>query len=495
MHERDLQAVLRCKLCNKPFDKESTLKRHGYYCRSRRDGKATRVRSCISCARGKARCDNGQPGCSRCTAKGIECHYPAKTSNSRGLRSSHAGDTSIPRVHGILEHVAEPSHQQATNDVDASLQGLLDISDADFANLGSESFDWNEPYLIDFAEFMDLPIDSENTARPSSDCNALVSRSPTGSAKPAGSIQNYKLPHTPIPISPSTTIRSLVQKPKLHAGPQRMILHTLRSYPLMMLRHNTLPPFIHPRLISTDFEEGKMEPLANCVSLVHMISSGVQGSRKLFWKNVRLECERLCAEILTLSKWELVTAMQALSIYILIRLDEGETDDNNYDYLLLATVIAQQLACVDIVKGHKCGQAFNRDWKHWIFEESRRRLAIIYRVVAMLFYFEPAAMCELQTDLVLAPLPGKKQLWEANDESVWLTESERDPAARTSFALAANGELVELDEGQLFCGDLVLQYNSSDGTSPSRRATHWEQWCSGVDAFGGLVLLAASLVG
>jgi hypothetical protein len=31
--------------------------------------------------------------------------------------------------------------------------------------------------------------------------------------------------------------------------------------------------------------------------------------------------------------------MQALSIYILIRLDEGETDHNNFDSLLLATVI------------------------------------------------------------------------------------------------------------------------------------------------------------
>lgn len=30
--------------------------------------------------------------------------------------------------------------------------------------------------------------------------------------------------------------------------------------------------------------------------------------------------------------------MQALSIYILIRLDEGETEQNNLDSLLLATV-------------------------------------------------------------------------------------------------------------------------------------------------------------
>ena len=31
--------------------------------------------------------------------------------------------------------------------------------------------------------------------------------------------------------------------------------------------------------------------------------------------------------------------MQALTIYILIRLDEGETDHNNFDSLLLTTVI------------------------------------------------------------------------------------------------------------------------------------------------------------
>lgn len=40
-----------------------------------------------------------------------------------------------------------------------------------------------------------------------------------------------------------------------------------------------------------------------------------------------------------LNKWELLAAMQALSIYIIIRLDEGETDHNNFESLLIATVI------------------------------------------------------------------------------------------------------------------------------------------------------------
>lgn len=41
---------------------------------------------------------------------------------------------------------------------------------------------------------------------------------------------------------------------------------------------------------------------------------------------------------LKLNKWELLAGMQALFIYIIIRLDEGETEQNNLDSLLLATV-------------------------------------------------------------------------------------------------------------------------------------------------------------
>lgn len=104
----------------------------------------------------------------------------------------------------------------------------------------------------------------------------------------------------------------------------------------------------------------------------------------------------------------------------------------------------------------------------------------------MLVYFEPAAMCDLQTDLILAPLPGKKQLWEAGDEFAWKAESEKEPGVQTAFALAANGELVKLDEGQLFCSDEALLYKPL--------GTNWEEWCSGMDGFGGLVMLAASLV-
>jgi len=45
----------------------------------------------------------------------------------------------------------------------------------------------------------------------------------------------------------------------------------------------------------------------------------------------------------TLDKWELLGAMQALSVYVLIRLDEGETEHNNVDHLLEKAVIVSLL--------------------------------------------------------------------------------------------------------------------------------------------------------
>jgi hypothetical protein len=45
-----------------------------------------------------------------------------------------------------------------------------------------------------------------------------------------------------------------------------------------------------------------------------------------------------------MTRWEILTALQALSVYIVMRLDEGETDDNDFDFLLLATVIVSWIS-------------------------------------------------------------------------------------------------------------------------------------------------------
>ncbi|KAF2636950.1 hypothetical protein P280DRAFT_408318 [Massarina eburnea CBS 473.64] len=397
--------------------------------------------------------------------------------------------------------IIEESHQSSNNAI-PTLEDVLAIPDADF-NFGPGIFDWpgND---IDFTNFLDQPQEAlDLESHPAIASPSDLVRTDTAPDEQIIS-RHQAISMRNLPRIPALHIRSLVPKERLQRGAQRttnLILHTLRSYPQMMMRHDLLPPFIHPESISPSSSEKSMEPLVNCISLVQMISSKVRGSRKLFWKNVRLECERICAEHVDLTRWQLLTAMQAVCIYTIIRLDEGETDDNNCDFLLLTTtaVIAKQIMCIETQctkKEAPCSYGGKPCWQDWIYEESRRRLSIVMRIIGMLVYFEPTNMCTLQSDLILAPLPGRKHLWEAKDEATWDTERERDSNMMDAFALAASGDLVKLNEGQAFCGDALLYYKNSDTSNVrERNLANWDEWCSGMDGFGGLVMLAASLVG
>jgi len=120
----------------------------------------------------------------------------------------------------------------------------------------------------------------------------------------------------------------------------------------------------------------------------------------------------------------------------------------------------------------------------------------------MLIYFEPATMCDLNSGLVIAPLPGKRQLWQASDEHAWKAECERDPEYQIRYALSSDGDLVKLDQEtvQPTSSDMVQHhgqwhYNQwNDRPTTTRTVVDWKEWCSGMDDFGGLVMLAASFL-
>ncbi|KAL3468537.1 hypothetical protein BJX64DRAFT_246180 [Aspergillus heterothallicus] len=358
-------------------------------------------------------------------------------------------------------------------------------------------------------------------------------------------------PHPPSQINATNTAsaipspmahlpRLLIPRPNPKPGAQRittLIQHTLKSY-LTLLQHDALPPFIHP--LSVAFDEngsGRQSPLSKSIDWIRTTSSESTG-RQVFWGNVRVECEQLCAEYSKFDKWDLLSAMQALAFYLLVRIDEGETEHNNLDFLLLATVtvLAKQLTWDGLGALLPHSQIQNQPnvpseleidnaWRSWVVEESRRRLAVIYRIINMLVYFEPAARCDLPKDLVLAPLPAKKQLWEATGASTWKQEVEREPGAQTAFGLAITGELVRFEiereaedhdvvdvdvdthkDGERRGArkqekvltrheDLLLHKSTNASGKPLvRSAASWEEWCEGMDGFGGIVLLVASLI-
>jgi hypothetical protein len=120
-------------------------------------------------------------------------------------------------------------------------------------------------------------------------------------------------------------------------------------------------------------------------------------------------------------------------------------------------------------------------------------LGVVIRVLDLLIYFEPGRLCTLQKDLIIAPLPTQKQLWEASDETAWNNEREIQSMPVT-FGLATNGELVKLGRGLINCKDDVVFERLPVIQTPGKSSTVWEEWFTGMDGLAGLVMLAASLI-
>lgn len=112
----------------------------------------------------------------------------------------------------------------------------------------------------------------------------------------------------------------------------------------------------------------------------------------------------------------------------------------------------------------------------------------------MLVYFEPASMCNLRHDLVMAPLPARRQLWEANSSLTWQSEVDSKRGMEATFGLAKDGELVHVNESQLHSNTTISSSTDMETRITGDNSGHWEEWCSGMDSFGGLVMLAASFV-
>lgn len=325
MYEENGQSVLRCGQCDKPFDKrelfslqaspidanhiltlyvpESSLKRHGYYCRSQKATHSPRVRSCLSCAKRKARCDMRRPVCTRCTTKTLHCHYPADSTKAK-TPSVQCSDvaladerrkTNFPLATGPS---SSPTGKDPSKESDTALDSALAFADPALADLGEGFIDWNE-LDTDFADFFN-PQMVDKTVGYTPPRVSAFSEYPVIPSDQTIRMQQIASSHKPpLPMVPCWTPRSIVRRPKRESGTQRianLILSTMKSY-LVMMRRNTLPPFIHQRLMSSDEERDYVEPMSNCRSLMHVLGSEILGSRKLFWKNVRLECERFYQEV------------------------------------------------------------------------------------------------------------------------------------------------------------------------------------------------------
>lgn len=80
-----------------------------------------------------------------------------------------------------------------------------------------------------------------------------------------------------------------------------LALRLLRSYPEMILRRETLPPFIHRHGYSCHSDYGPFPPplenAINIVSLLYSDQTGGKGTRKSAWKAIRMEVQKMFQQV------------------------------------------------------------------------------------------------------------------------------------------------------------------------------------------------------
>ncbi|TAQ87225.1 hypothetical protein B7494_g4451 [Chlorociboria aeruginascens] len=200
------------------------------------------------------------------------------------------------------------------------------------------------------------------------------------------------------------------------------VICTLRSYAYMIVPNKSLPPFIHPLClvdVSGDYlmqQASLPKPLALCAAI------------SVKYNDV-----------------DAVAALQAVTIYFLLRLSEDDTDATNFDVPLIYTMIQLAQQTEGII-----------DKYNLLFDIS--------------IGFLPHA-CD-GSKLAGIALPCARGLWSAGTKSEW--EKEYDAQPRRPGV-----------EKQLTYGDLLNLRFKENGALDS--------WLSHLDEFGMLVMAAASI--
>jgi hypothetical protein len=203
-------------------------------------------------------------------------------------------------------HIASPSPtthgrwEIKTNDVTSSTLTLED-------NSSSMQQARKSPFAIDpLAAMMDsesygyLPTEDISTSFISDNLGSFLPGSRPFTGAPILS-SNLPSPHQ-IMLKPPKAFwprRARHSQLSLH---RRFVISQLRSYPEMMLPGANLPPFIHPLSLTSPsgdilVHKSMPNPLAICAGIVQMFSAKNKSNCRFCWKTVRMEQERLAAEV------------------------------------------------------------------------------------------------------------------------------------------------------------------------------------------------------
>jgi len=105
-------------------------------------------------------------------------------------------------------------------------------------------------------------------------------------------------PGNRLSFTPSNCLSLLRQSNEVVQHTSNLVVQALRSYPLMMLRRETLPPFIHPHWYSLS-TPALPEPISNCMSIAQMYAFRSEETKPFLWRTIKAECQRFREQVTT----------------------------------------------------------------------------------------------------------------------------------------------------------------------------------------------------
>ncbi|KAF2495287.1 hypothetical protein BU16DRAFT_385713 [Lophium mytilinum] len=493
-------AVYFCSQCKKPFSSESSSHRHLRYCGSR---KRKRPRSCRACNATKIKCSFETP-CTRCKKKNIECVYDgAATDPRRALpTSSRTAPEIVPRPSDTPSVSLAPWSLYADGgnfssaNVPFTDHLAMGYAEHHFTNSDSppsidpnaQTFSFNESLTLD--GFLAFDYDTSGQLQSLSDVSMTPyykgdQKSPSWCTWTSTGVslsvvnENYM-------VELDSHLLAVLQKERPHAQHNaNLVIQAVRSFPTMMLRRNTFPWYIHPHshLLSKSPKGALPEALSTCMSIAQIFASRTAETKFYLWCAIRAEYRRFINEKHHMPIFELLAAVQACMVYLIMCIIDQSPESESTSLELLMALHTLYMSFKDACVGSTFQSELSSpslNWEDWILAESQRRLcrlAHLWFLIGCVICIKTGIPCDPSQSYRFLPLPGLKSLWDAPTESAWELEYEATRILHTS--------------GLETLGDLIDAQNSR--YSPSN-AQNLDKWNAGVDNLGALLNLVSTMV-
>ncbi|KAL5331838.1 hypothetical protein ACEPPN_001376 [Leptodophora sp. 'Broadleaf-Isolate-01'] len=383
-----------CEICSKAFTKRmirflllsntipsaicstfvtgTSRNRHVLYCRKKLvDNLPVLRKSCAACRKAKAKCDSELPNCGRCDARGLTCVYELTRKSAASAKQPAFAPPDQPSSDGtLLVDIPEPGNRsdiswnahadnsndaQISLDVDASSLWLAPVPDLTPQNDLSL---W-EPDA-GFVEDLEVPdmganISSNGYSTNGSPINWFISGpTPSLTLDPTFSTPADCMFHTPYlvlrpmdrhlsPISPrSPFIRAYLSRSS-EIG-RTFLLQNFKSYATALTTKN-LPPFIHSTSLPSPDPSSCQTPtcatppplpaLEICKSIVSLYTTKTPATSSFVWRTITMEKDRFMSEYMNGDEWTVLSMLQAITLYILLRIFDEDSFSVEFDRELI----------------------------------------------------------------------------------------------------------------------------------------------------------------